>query len=211
MTTASAGGRVKKQVSADVRRELLVAAALRVMKRDGIAAATTRAICAEAGMPHGAFHYCFRSKRELYAALLSTDFNITLDAAWPAVAPPVDPADAVRVLLRAYWSAVEGDPETQLVLSELVNLALREPELSELPGWEYRAYLEKVISYLDRFADEARLEFTVEARVLAEMVLSVLDGVVSSWLSHRDSAVALETLDRFAALFATLTRPRATE
>ncbi|MEU6103330.1 TetR/AcrR family transcriptional regulator [Streptomyces flaveolus] len=205
---ATAGERVKKQLSASVRREQLVAAALRVMKRDGIAAATTRAICAEAGMPHGAFHYCFRSKQELYAALLAADINVTLDAAWPTVAPDADPVDAIRALLRAYWSAVEGDPETQLVLSELVNLALREPELSELPGWEHRASLEKVISYLDRFADETRLEYAVETRVLAEMVLSALGGVVSSWLSHRNSAVALETLDRFAALFATLTRLR---
>ncbi|MYS49656.1 TetR family transcriptional regulator [Streptomyces sp. SID6013] len=208
MTTASTGGRVKKQVSAGVRREQLVAAALRVMKRDGIAAATTRAICAEAGMPHGAFHYCFRSKQELYAALLSTDINITLESAWPTVAPTADPAGAIRALLRAYWAAVEEDPETQLVLSELVNLALREPELGQLPGWEHQTSLEKVVSYLDRFADEAQLEYTVEARELAEMVLSALGGVVSSWLSHRESAVALRTLDRFAALFATLTRPR---
>ncbi|MFC9488290.1 TetR/AcrR family transcriptional regulator [Streptomyces hydrogenans] len=208
MTTASAGGRAKKQVSAEVRREQLVAAALRVMKKEGIAAATTRAICAEAGMPHGAFHYCFRSKRELYAALLSTDMNITFGEAWPTVVPTADPADSIRTLLRAYWSTVQEDPETQLVLSELVNLALREPELSELPRWEHRTYLEKVVSHIERYADEAHLELTVDVRALAEMVISALGGVVSSWLSHRDDAVALRTLDGFAAAFATLTRPR---
>lgn len=39
------------------RRELLLAAAWRVMIKDGVAAATTRAICAEAGMPQSSFHY----------------------------------------------------------------------------------------------------------------------------------------------------------
>ncbi|MEU1799557.1 TetR/AcrR family transcriptional regulator [Streptomyces sp. NPDC019937] len=208
MGTASTRKAAKKQVSADVRRERLVAAALRVMKRDGIAAATTRAICAEADMPHGAFHYCFRSKQELYAALLSTDINLTLDAAWPAVVPAADPAESIRALFRTYWAAVQEDPETQLVLTELVHLALREPELSELPAWEHRAYHDKVVSHLERFMDEAQLELTVATRVLAEMVISALSGVVSSWLSHRDSAVAMEALDHFAALFATLTRPR---
>ncbi|WP_433519542.1 TetR/AcrR family transcriptional regulator [Nonomuraea sp. CA-143628] len=208
MAMAQADKATKKHVSADVRRELLVAAALRVMKREGIAAATTRAICAEADMPHGAFHYCFRSKQELYAALLSTDINIALDAAWPAITPEVDPVENIRTLLRAYWSAVEADPETQLVLSELVNLALREPELSELPAWEHRAYLDKTVSYLERFADEAGLEPTVDTRALAEMINSVVSGVISSWLSHRDNGIAVETLDNFAALFATLTRPR---
>ncbi|MEW9548444.1 TetR/AcrR family transcriptional regulator [Nonomuraea sp. NPDC050783] len=208
MATAPVDKATKKHVSADVRRELLVAAALRVMKRDGIAAATTRAICAEAGMPHGAFHYCFRGKHELYAALLSTDINIGLDAAWPAITPEAEPVENIRTLLRAYWAVVETDPEAQLVLSELVNLALRDPELSELPAWEHRAYLDKTVSYLERFADEARLEPTVDTRLLAEMINSMVSGVISSWASHRDNALALETLDTFAALLATLTRPR---
>ncbi|GAA2774574.1 TetR/AcrR family transcriptional regulator [Streptomyces showdoensis] len=208
MTTAPAGKGTKKQISADVRRERLVAAALRVMKRDGIAAATTRAICAEADMPHGAFHYCFRSKQELYAALLSTGIHVTLDGAWPAVVPAADPAESIRALLRAFWADVEKDPAAQLVLIELVTLALRDPELSELPAWDHRGYVDEVVAYLERFTDEAELELTVEVRTLAEMVVPVLNGVVSSWLAHRDGAVALRSLDNFAALFATLTRPR---
>lgn len=210
MATAPADKATKKHISADIRRERLVAAALRVMKREGVAAATTRAICAEADMPHGAFHYCFRSKQELYAALLSTDINITLDGAWPAVTPQADPTENIRTLLRAYWSAVEADPEAQVVLTELVNLALREPELSELPAWEHRAYLDKAVSYLERFADEAHLELTIDTRALAEMIIAALGGVISSWLSHRDNGIALETLDNFATLFAALTRPRGT-
>ncbi|XIE77716.1 hypothetical protein AB6O49_04510 [Streptomyces sp. SBR177] len=37
--------------SADVRREQLVEAAIRVMIRDGVAKATTRAVVGEAGLP----------------------------------------------------------------------------------------------------------------------------------------------------------------
>ncbi|MFJ8795877.1 TetR/AcrR family transcriptional regulator [Streptomyces sp. NPDC102462] len=125
--------------SAAVRRAQLVAAALRVMKREGIAAATTRAICAEADMPHGAFHCCFHSKQELYAALLSTDTNITLDTAWPVIDGQGTPAENFRTLPRTYWATVKADPEAQPVRRELVDLALREPALSELPAWEHRA------------------------------------------------------------------------
>ncbi|MER7765109.1 TetR family transcriptional regulator [Streptomyces sp. NPDC097619] len=208
MTTASAGKTTKKHLSADVRRERLVAAALRVMKRDGIAAASTRAICAEAEMPHGAFHYCFRSKQELYAALLATDINIDLDAAWGAVAPDATPAGMLRALLHAYWEAVEADPEAQLVLGELVNLALREPELHELPAWEHRAYLDKTTAYLERFGQEADLEYTVPAADLAQMLVASFSGVISAWLATRDGETARVSLDHFADLFATLTRPR---
>ncbi|MCB5167332.1 TetR/AcrR family transcriptional regulator [Streptomyces bambusae] len=208
MTTAPPGRTPKKHLSADVRRERLVAAALRVMKRDGIAAASTRAICAEAEMPHGAFHYCFRSKQELYAALLATDINIDLDAAWGTVTPDTDPAATLRALLRTYWEAVEADPEAQLVLSELINLALREPELHDLPGWEHRAYLDKTVAYLERFAQEADLEYTVAPSVFAQMLIECFSGVISAWLAHRDDAAARTSLDHFADLFAGLTRPR---
>ena len=44
------------------RRTALVQAALRVVARDGVAAATTRRIVAEAGMPLASFHYVFASR-----------------------------------------------------------------------------------------------------------------------------------------------------
>ena len=53
------------RVPAVERRELLLQAAWRILVRDGVAAATTRAICAEAGMKQGVFHYCFTNRDEL--------------------------------------------------------------------------------------------------------------------------------------------------
>ena len=60
------------RMSAAERREQLVAAAIRVMTRDGVVRATTRAIASEAGMPLGVFHYAFRSKAELMAVVTET-------------------------------------------------------------------------------------------------------------------------------------------
>ncbi|GAA2691614.1 MULTISPECIES: TetR/AcrR family transcriptional regulator [Actinosynnema] len=202
MSTAPA----RKHVSASVRRELLVAAALRVMKRDGVAAATTRAICAEADMPHGAFHYCFRSKRELFTALLSTGINTSLDAAWPAISPDLPAVDNIRTLLDAFWTAFQADPEAELVLGELVALAQREPELRELPAWQHREYTAKAAAHLERLARESGVEYAVDGALLAEMVVSVLDGVASSWFSHRDDELARAALEQFALMFAALTR-----
>ncbi|MBB6119182.1 TetR/AcrR family transcriptional regulator [Nocardiopsis algeriensis] len=199
----------RKQIRADERRRQLLAASLRVMKREGIAAATTRAICAEAGMPHGAFHYCFRSKRELYAALLASDIEIDLDAVWPELSPEADPQENIRKLLLAYWSQVEADPEAQLVLFDLGSFVLRDPELQELPGQEYRASLDRATGYITRLGDEAGLTYLCEEHTLAELVVTTLNGVAWSWLAHRDSAVARASLTQFAELVAGLTRRKA--
>lgn len=208
MSTRSAAEKpTRKLVSADVRRGLLLDAALRVMKRDGIAGATTRAICAEAGMPHGAFHYCFDSKTDLYKALLARGIDIGLDDAWPDVTPDASSTENIRMLLHAYWSAIESDPDGQLVLFDLGSLALREPELHDLSTWEYQASLEKILDHLTRLEHEAGITYLRDTAVVAEMVSTILNGVAWSWLSHRNNALARTTLNEHATLLATLTAP----
>ncbi|QUX31209.1 TetR/AcrR family transcriptional regulator [Nocardiopsis akebiae] len=196
----------QKKVSVEERRRQLLSAALRVMKREGIAAATTRAICAEAGMPHGAFHYCFHTKKDFYAALLASDIEIDLAAAWPEISPQASPRENVRAVLLAFWSQIESDPEAQLVLFDLGSFALQNPELQELPRWEHEAALEKTTGYIKRLGEEAGLVFLQEERLLAELVLDTLNGVAWSWLAHRDNDLARRSLDQFAGLAALLTR-----
>ena len=53
------------RIPAAERRAALAAAARTVIARDGLAAATTRAIVAEAGMPLASFHYAVASRDEL--------------------------------------------------------------------------------------------------------------------------------------------------
>lgn len=198
--------RPHRRISAEERRRRLLAASLRVMKREGIAATSTRAICAEAGMPHGAFHYCFRSKRELYAALLAGDMEIDLDDTWPKISPTASPRENIRKLLLAYWAQIESDPDAQLVLYDLGSFVLRDPELQELPAWQHRASLHRATEYITRLGDEAGLEYLCEERAIAELVTTHLDGVAWSWLAHRDDAATHANLERFAELLAGLTR-----
>ncbi|MCA1185966.1 MULTISPECIES: TetR/AcrR family transcriptional regulator [unclassified Saccharopolyspora] len=194
----------RKKISADERRRRLLDAALRVMKRDGIAAASTRAICAEADMSHGAFHYCFHSKKDLYAALLASDIEIDLGAAWPDISSQASPQENIRTLLLAFWSQIESDPEAQLVLFDLGSFALHNPELQDLPRWEHDVSLNKTTGYIKRLGAEAGLTFLQDERTLAELVLDTLNGVAWSWLAHRDNDQARRSLDQFASIAAAL-------
>lgn len=177
-------------------------AAMTVMKREGIAAASTRAICQEAGMAHGVFHYCFRSKRELFAALTEADFNAPLEDAWGKLGPTTDPEDGFRDLFAEYWSSSEKDAGHQLVLLELTNYALRDEELRGLPQWEHSAYRDKIAHHLQQFQAQLGVEFTIPADELAELILAALSGVTTAWLAHGDGKIARRSLDQFAAVFA---------
>ena len=128
------------RMSADERRSKLVDAAIRVMTRDGVAEATTRAIAAEAGMPLGVFHYAFRSKQELMAMVTET----IACAARPTSTRPSSSGDTpdlyelVHAGLSAYFDHVVAHPEEHLVTYELTATALREPELVEVADRQYR-------------------------------------------------------------------------
>lgn len=198
----------RANVSADVRRRELADAALRVMKRDGLAAASTRAITTEAGVPHGVFHYCFRSKEELIAEIVRAEAEVNLDDAWAQIGPDDDLSSALRHLMHAYWRHVEDDPEGQLVLLELTNHALREPELADAPRTEHETYLTTLTGHLTRLAEHTETTWDLDLRVLAGMLLAVLDGLTATWLSTRDTPATHAILDAFADSLAARAHPR---
>ena len=64
------------RMSAQDRRVELVAAAFRVVAARGVASASVRAICQEAGMALASFHYAFESRDALMAELV----NVVVEA-----------------------------------------------------------------------------------------------------------------------------------
>ncbi len=198
------GHMARRRIPAQERRQLLAAAALEVMKRDGIAAATTRAICLEAGMPHGAFHYCFHSKKELYKELLASDMAVDLDEVWPRIRPDAPPVENLRVLLDAYWSQIEADPQARLVLFDLGTMALHDRGFGDLPGVESVAALSKMADHLRLVADEGGFTYVEDEGQVAQLVSALLTGVTWSWLTHRDSRRVRASLDQFACLAASI-------
>ncbi len=192
---------------ADERRRLLARAALTVMAREGIAAATTRAITAEAAMPQASFHYCFRSKDELLGLVIETMVNQQVSAALATVRPRKDVRRAFREGFRAYWRVVEDSPGEQLVTYELTQYALRTPGLEELARRQYAAYLRGATEVLDTLAEVGGFAWTEPTPVLARLLVSILDGLTLSWIVDRDDEQAQAVLRVAAAQFASYVRP----
>ncbi|MEV4559269.1 TetR/AcrR family transcriptional regulator [Kitasatospora sp. NPDC049285] len=193
--------------SADERREELIEAAIRVMIREGVAKATTRAVVAEAGLPLGAFHYCFRSKEELLQSVIE---RIMARSLTPATAGLRDapPAEAIRTGLHTYWELIRRHPDEHLLTYELTQYALRQPGLAELARRQYRQYLASVHTTLQTLSHLADIDWTVPLPVLARYGLGVLDGLTLTWLIDRDDTLAYAALDEFADYLLSVARPR---
>jgi AcrR family transcriptional regulator len=183
------------RVPADVRRQELIDAAIRVMARDGVAKATTRAIVTEADMQLGFFHYCFRSKEELLRQVIDTINDHNIRAALAVVEQHGTLRETLSASVRSYWRQVERDPGEHQVTYELTQYVLRRPELADVARKQYANYLDAATEFLAAVADAVRIDWTVPLPVLARYTHTVIDGATLYWLVNRDSADALAVLD----------------
>ncbi len=180
------------------RRSLLRDAAWRVLLAEGVAGATTRAICAEAGMPQGAFHYCFESRDALLTELASVMLPRESMAASATVTRGGTLADALHRALLAYWELVESEPRTHQVIHEITALSLREPALVGPTRDRYRRYPQVVTSVLEEIAEVRRISWDRPLDVLARQVVALLDGLTLQFLIDRDAQAARGALAGFA-------------
>ena len=184
------------------RRELLLAAAWRVLVRDGFAAATTRAICAEADMKQGMFHYCFTNRDELLREVAAGLLTAQVSASIGAVGPSGTMAESVSLAFTAYWETVEADPGLHQVLYEITVAVLRDPRSGEIARFQYRRYLDGVLQSLAEIARIRRIAWDIPEEVLARQVVTVLDGLTLHYLVDRDGGSARAALESFAFDFA---------
>jgi AcrR family transcriptional regulator len=190
------------------RRALLVAAAWRVLSSRGVAAATTRAICAEAGMPQGAFHYCFADRDELFREVVGGLLPIEVTAAVSAIDRRGSLAGVIARALLAYFALVEADPAAHQVLYEITTTALRDPDLADLARAQYARYYQAALEVVEELARVRDLAWDLPAELLARQVVTVLDGLTLQYLVDRDAGAAHAALRAFAGDLAAHARPR---
>lgn len=175
-------------------REALIAAAIAVIERDGIAAATTRSIAEEAGLPLGTVHYWFAGKAELLEAVTN---RLVLDVRQRG---SVTGDGLTERLTQTYERLADIPLGRQLAVFELTTHTIREGDLRELAREQYVAYLEGSRAELAPWANsiEERLPGGVPA--LATLIVAVLDGLTLGGIAAPDEFDAPAAIALFASL-----------
>ena len=188
------------------RRRALVAAAIRVIVRDGVAGATTRAVVAEAGMKLASFHYAFDSRDELMGevvAAVTEQEGTEAEAAFlPVAALGDDEASMVQVVLAGldrYIDLLVADPSREQALLELSLYALRGGGADGSARLQHDAYLRVARRALKNGAAATGRRWTTPVEQAARLLVVILDGLTTTWLADRDTASARQSA-RFAAI-----------
>jgi AcrR family transcriptional regulator len=169
------------RMSPDRRREAIVAAALAVARRKGLAATTVRDVAAEMGTSSGLVHHYFESMDDVLAAAfeLVAEEDLRQTAASMAAAPY--PTDALVRFFRAY-APTEADPAFQIWLDAWAEAA-RRPAIqatSRRLNLRWHALLEETIR---RGIGTARFRCP-DPSGAAWRILSLVDGLALQVVAH---------------------------
>jgi len=171
------------------RRQKLVEAALQVIGRSGVPAATTRAIAAEAGMPLASFHYAFESHEALMLEAMDTLHRLELERCAALELGGQDVAAMVAGVLDWCLDDVVQRRDAHMSSLELVDHALRAEGQQHRPAAWREARLDVLAAKVERFlADRPELG-EHDARLLADTILAMADGLVLRYLSTGDEAM----------------------
>jgi AcrR family transcriptional regulator len=175
------------------RRAQLISAARAVIAREGVAAATTRRITEQAGLPHGAFHYWFAGKEELFEQeqlfeeLIAESLRDMTDAAARAAEAASGAEASLGDLLRAAFDVVERDeqvrPGYQLAGYEMTALALRTPALGDLARRQYQAYRDTAAAVTAPWMAGRRVDLPGGPDALNHLIAVLFDGLTLAWLA----------------------------
>jgi AcrR family transcriptional regulator len=184
-----------KRMAPDQRREAIVAAALVVAVRKGLASTTVRDVAAEMGTSSGLIHHYFDSMDEVLAAAFERVATQDLGVSARLMAEAPSPIEALRVFFRTYTPA-DQDWAFQLWLDAWAEAA-RRPAVqatSRRLNLEWQALLERTI----RAGVGAGAFTCVDPAGAAWRILSLLDGLALQVVAHgttitRDEVVAWAT------------------
>lgn len=195
------------------KRDELIAAAARVVSRDGVAATTTRRIAEEAGVPLGTVHYWFASKDELVQEVALAHLQQVqsagrdLDGAGEVAQGPAQ--DALRRLRAALAVEESFDRGRRLSPYELTTWSLRAEGRAEIARTQYAAMRTAVRSVTEPWTAAHTGEGgpVPDPEVLAGLVTAVFDGLALAELADPDGTPTEGIVELFSELVGAWVQP----
>lgn len=163
----------------------LVLAAMDVIARDGLAAATTRNVAAEAGLSQAMLHYAYDSKEALLEAVLDCIHRAMADALRQSVSGAHTLAEGLGLMAERFWQAVVENPSQQRMQYELTLHALNTPTLRGFAQRQYQGYVQALAQALQTLTPATMTAKNLES--LAGAAVAAMDGLILQYLACGDA------------------------
>jgi TetR/AcrR family acrAB operon transcriptional repressor len=165
-------------------RSRILEAAGQVFARKGFRAASLDEVAAAAGLTKGAIYWHFRSKNDLFFALVEARFQehtAPLHREIDGVIVAGDPRAAMTALLSAVMARLRADADWPRLYLEFMSQA-REPEIRELLARFYEASWETGAAHVATLQRAGMTNPALDSQSLAIFWGALVDGLMLAWL-----------------------------
>ncbi|MGV9710919.1 TetR/AcrR family transcriptional regulator [Gordonia sp. NPDC003424] len=198
-------------MSVDQRRAVLIESAYRVIADHGVEGATTRRICAHAGMPLASFHYAFESRTALLCAVMEravpSDISKILDSILPAIADEGQGPAALhantRAHLEAFYALLKADPGRMQATISLGIYAHNHAELQLVGKEMYERLYELAAMGLSTAAKRAEVSYRIPPAELGPVIIAATNAITLTYLSTADDVAVAAIIDASTAALMT--------
>jgi AcrR family transcriptional regulator len=174
-------------------RDLLLDTAASVFRRKGFAAATLRHIASAAGIRPGSLHYRYKAKEDLLTDLMERAMERLTAAVQSAVAQTSDPAERLRLGLRAHLETLlSGDDSIYVLLYDFRSLERGRAAMTELRR-RYEAVWDRL---LQAAIDKGLARPGVDVALLRQFGFGAMNWV-AQWHAEEGARSAEEIADAF--------------
>ena len=195
-------------VEASVRSKQLVAAAQRILIRDGVGRLTMRAVAAEADVLLGTVTYVFPSKEMLLRAVIEDVVAGIAEVLKSSADTGRGLEHAIREGVQRFWTTLVEDQEgLQIIQYDLVIYALRTPGLESMARWQYDRYARIVAAWCQEAASNAGEVCAVPFDTLARVLVAAVDGVILQYVCDPDVTRSREDLQAVIEMVVSLASP----
>ncbi|MEM9564959.1 MAG: TetR family transcriptional regulator C-terminal domain-containing protein [Actinomycetota bacterium] len=160
----------------EARRAEIVAAALRVIERDGLAATTVRAIAREMGCTTGVLSHHFRTKDDL-TALAGNEVTRAIASRITAAELTGSPERQLRNVALAFLPDDAASNRAWVVWLHFLTAALKQPEQLGRHGRATEAVRRHLRELLEAFRDQGLVGPDLDPEFEAAYLFALLDGL----------------------------------
>ena len=189
----------RKQKQAHTRACLMHSAA-RVFARRGLQQASIDEVAEDAGFTKGAFYANFKSKEELFLAMLDERFAKRIEDIERVIAGEGSTAQKARRAGDQFVQRLSADREWERLFFEFSAYAARDEDFREELVTRYRAMRDRIAAALQTHAEEAEKESVLGSDQVALMVSVMGNGFALEKLLEGD-AVADELYGTMLMIF----------
>jgi AcrR family transcriptional regulator len=165
-----------KLVDHEQRRSELGAAVWRVIRRDGVEAASVRRVAQEAGWSAGALRHYFSTQTELLSFAIQMVVE-RIEARVGALAPPADPREAVEQRLHELLPLDKERRAENEVWLAFTGRALVDPQLRARHEEVDEELRRACLGALEELGSAGRLRPGLDLELEAERLHGLLDGL----------------------------------